>query len=122
MIDHLSIIIACRPCVWEVADVRCGCVLKSTSASKPEGEVVILPQNRSSTMGWKGMLSNPDQANSLDIDKGLRGTCQLLVDLADKGMLIASKRLETITPQFLGNCLSLCILSAKRQQGNQGGL
>jgi hypothetical protein len=63
------------PCVKEVADVRYGCVLKCTCASKPEGEVVILPENRRSTMGRKGMLSNPDQANSLDIDMGLRGTC-----------------------------------------------
>ena len=104
--------IACGSRMEEVLDVRCECVLKSTSASRPEGEVATLPQSLCSTVGWKGMLSNPDLVNSLDIDKELRGTFQLLVDVADKGMLIASKRLETITPQFLENYLSLCVLSA----------
>jgi 3-deoxy-7-phosphoheptulonate synthase len=68
-------------------------------------------------VGWQGLVNDPDLHKCRYINKGLRTTRQLFVDQADRGMPIGSERLDTITPQFLSNFLSLGVFSATRQQG-----
>ena len=36
-------------------------------------------------MGWKGLISDPDMDDSLDVEKGLRQGRELLVWLAEQG-------------------------------------
>ncbi|KAJ5171235.1 uncharacterized protein N7500_004018 [Penicillium coprophilum] len=50
------------------------------------------------TVGWKGLINDPDIDNSFKINKGLRVSRQLFVDLTNKGMPIASEMLDTISP------------------------
>ncbi|KAJ6093344.1 hypothetical protein N7486_008633 [Penicillium sp. IBT 16267x] len=65
------------------------------------------------TVGWKGLINDPDIDNSFKINKGLRTSRQLFVDLTDKGMPIASEMLDTISPQFLADCLSVGAVGAR---------
>ncbi|KAL8675909.1 MAG: hypothetical protein Q9224_007353, partial [Gallowayella concinna] len=65
------------------------------------------------TVGWKGLINDPDIDNSFKINKGLRISRQLFVDLTDKGMPIASEMLDTISPQFLADCLSVGAVGAR---------
>jgi phospho-2-dehydro-3-deoxyheptonate aldolase len=65
------------------------------------------------TVGWKGLINDPDIDNSFKINKGLRVSRQLFVDLTDKGMPIASEMLDTISPQFLADCLSVGAVGAR---------
>ena len=65
------------------------------------------------TVGWKGLINDPDIDNSFKINKGLRLSRQLFVDLTDKGMPIASEMLDTISPQFLADCLSVGAVGAR---------
>ncbi|KAJ5239381.1 hypothetical protein N7468_004000 [Penicillium chermesinum] len=65
------------------------------------------------TVGWKGLINDPDIDNSFKINKGLRTSRQLFVDLTNKGMPIASEMLDTISPQFLADCLSLGAVGAR---------
>lgn len=65
------------------------------------------------TVGWKGLINDPDIDNSFNINKGLRLARQLFVDLTDKGMPIASEMLDTISPQFLADCLSVGAIGAR---------
>ena len=64
-------------------------------------------------MGWKGLINDPDIDNSFKINKGLRIARQLFVDLTDLGMPIASEMLDTISPQFLADCLSCGAIGAR---------
>ncbi len=65
------------------------------------------------TVGWKGLINDPEIDNSFQINKGLRISRKLFVDLTDKGMPIASEMLDTISPQFLADCLSLGAIGAR---------
>ena len=65
------------------------------------------------TVGWKGLINDPDIDNSFQINKGLRTARRLFVDLTDKGMPIASEMLDTISPQFLADLLSVGAVGAR---------
>ena len=64
-------------------------------------------------MGWKGLINDPDIDSSFKINKGLRTARQLFVDLTEMGMPIASEMLDTISPQFLADCLSCGAIGAR---------
>ena len=65
------------------------------------------------TVGWKGLINDPDINGSFHINKGLRTARQLFVDLTEMGMPIASEMLDTISPQFLADCLSCGAVGAR---------
>jgi 3-deoxy-7-phosphoheptulonate synthase len=65
------------------------------------------------TVGWKGLINDPDIDGSFKINKGLRISRQLFVDLTSKGMPLASEMLDTISPQFLADMLSLGAIGAR---------
>jgi 3-deoxy-7-phosphoheptulonate synthase len=65
------------------------------------------------TVGWKGLINDPDIDNSFKINKGLRISRQLFVDLTEKGMPLASEMLDTISPQFLADMLSVGAIGAR---------
>jgi 3-deoxy-7-phosphoheptulonate synthase len=65
------------------------------------------------TVGWKGLINDPDIDNSFKINKGLRTARQLFVDLTSKGMPLASEMLDTISPQFLADLLSVGAVGAR---------
>ena len=65
------------------------------------------------TVGWKGLINDPDIDNSFQINKGLRISRQLFVDLTEKGMPLASEMLDTISPQFLADLLSVGAIGAR---------
>jgi 3-deoxy-7-phosphoheptulonate synthase len=65
------------------------------------------------TVGWKGLINDPDIDNSFQINKGLRLSRQLFVDLTEMGMPLASEMLDTISPQFLADLLSVGAVGAR---------
>ncbi|PHH66492.1 hypothetical protein CDD81_6967 [Ophiocordyceps australis] len=65
------------------------------------------------TVGWKGLINDPDIDSSFQINKGLRVSRQLFVDLTAAGMPIASEMLDTISPQFLADCISVGAIGAR---------
>jgi 3-deoxy-7-phosphoheptulonate synthase len=65
------------------------------------------------TVGWKGLINDPDIDESYKINKGLRISRQLYADLTGLGMPIASEMLDTISPQFLADLISLGAIGAR---------
>lgn len=65
------------------------------------------------TVGWKGLINDPDIDGSFKINKGLRVSRQMFVDLTDMGMPLASEMLDTISPQFLADVLSVGAIGAR---------
>lgn len=65
------------------------------------------------TVGWKGLINDPDIDSSFQINKGLRVSRQMFVDLTSGGMPIASEMLDTISPQFLADCISVGAIGAR---------
>lgn len=65
------------------------------------------------TVGWKGLINDPDIDESFHINKGLRVSRKLFCDLTSSGMPIASEMLDTISPQFLNDLISLGAIGAR---------
>jgi 3-deoxy-7-phosphoheptulonate synthase len=65
------------------------------------------------TVGWKGLINDPDIDESYKINKGLRISRQLYADLTGLGMPIASEMLDTISPQYLADLISLGAVGAR---------
>ncbi|KAL6718565.1 3-deoxy-7-phosphoheptulonate synthase [Lecanora helva] len=65
------------------------------------------------TVGWKGLINDPEINETFKINKGLRVSRQLFCDLTKLGMPIASEMLDTISPQFLADLISLGAIGAR---------
>lgn len=51
------------------------------------------------TVGWKGLINDPDIDESFHINKGLKVSRELFVKLTELGMPIGSEMLDTVSPQ-----------------------
>lgn len=65
------------------------------------------------TVGWKGLINDPDLDGSFNINKGLRAARGLLSDLAEMGMPVGTELLDTITPQFIADLVSWGAIGAR---------
>ena len=65
------------------------------------------------TVGWKGLINDPQLDGSFDINNGLRAARRLLVDLAQKGLPAGSEFLDVITPQFIADLISWGAIGAR---------
>ena len=65
------------------------------------------------TVGWKGLINDPDLDNSFNIDKGLSTARQLLRDINDLGMPAGTEFLDVITPQYLADLISWGAIGAR---------
>ncbi|OQO01277.1 Phospho-2-dehydro-3-deoxyheptonate aldolase, tyrosine-inhibited [Cryoendolithus antarcticus] len=65
------------------------------------------------TVGWKGLINDPDIDETFQINKGLRVSRKLFCDLTGQGMPIASEMLDTVSPQFLADLISLGAIGAR---------
>ncbi|KAK9469871.1 hypothetical protein V1512DRAFT_273703 [Lipomyces arxii] len=64
------------------------------------------------TVGWKGLINDPDIDGSFDINKGLRISRKLFLDLTER-LPIAGEMLDTISPQFLADLFSVGAVGAR---------
>ena len=65
------------------------------------------------TVGWKGLVNDPDIDGTFNINKGLRTSRQLFLSLTERGMPLASEMLDTISPQFIADMLSVGAIGAR---------
>eukprot|EP01012_Entosiphon_sulcatum_P036612 TRINITY_DN46675_c0_g1_i1.p1 TRINITY_DN46675_c0_g1~~TRINITY_DN46675_c0_g1_i1.p1 ORF type:complete len:389 (-),score=63.40 TRINITY_DN46675_c0_g1_i1:94-1218(-) len=65
------------------------------------------------TMGWKGLINDPDMDNSFKINKGLRVARQFLLDINELGLPCGCEFLDTISPQFTADLVSWGAIGAR---------
>ncbi|KAK4049976.1 hypothetical protein OIV83_003800 [Microbotryomycetes sp. JL201] len=65
------------------------------------------------TVGWKGLLNDPDLDNTFQINKGLRIGRQLLADITHSGVPVGCELLDTVSPQYLSDCCSWGAIGAR---------
>jgi 3-deoxy-7-phosphoheptulonate synthase len=65
------------------------------------------------TVGWKGLINDPDMNHTFDINRGLRVARKLLLDLLAIGVPAGSEFLETISPQFIADLISWGAIGAR---------
>ena len=65
------------------------------------------------TIGWKGLINDPDLNGSFDINKGLRAARELLVALNDRRVPAGVEFLDILTPQYLADLVSWGAIGAR---------
>jgi 3-deoxy-7-phosphoheptulonate synthase len=65
------------------------------------------------TVGWKGLINDPDLDESFDINKGLRLARKLLLDINELGMPAATEYLDLITPQYVSDLIAWGAIGAR---------
>ena len=65
------------------------------------------------TVGWKGLINDPDLDGSFEINKGLRLARKLLLDLAELGMPAGTEFLDLISPQYIADLISWGAIGAR---------
>jgi 3-deoxy-7-phosphoheptulonate synthase len=65
------------------------------------------------TLGWKGLINDPDMNSSFQINKGLRMARRLLLDLAKLGLPAGCEFLDTISPQYTADLVSWGAIGAR---------
>ncbi|MFW5442840.1 MAG: 3-deoxy-7-phosphoheptulonate synthase AroG [Methylococcaceae bacterium] len=65
------------------------------------------------TVGWKGLINDPELNSSFNINKGLRVARQLLLNLNNLGVPAATEYLDLITPQYVSDLISWGAIGAR---------
>ena len=65
------------------------------------------------TVGWKGLINDPDLDGSFKINDGLRLARHLLRDLAVQGVPVGTEYLDLISPQYIADLVSWGAIGAR---------
>ena len=65
------------------------------------------------TVGWKGLINDPDLDNTFNINKGLYLARELLFDLNMNGIPCAYEVLDTYTPQYISDLITWGAIGAR---------
>jgi 3-deoxy-7-phosphoheptulonate synthase len=65
------------------------------------------------TVGWKGLINDPDLDDSFQINKGLRLARQLLADINALGLPAGCEFLDTTTPQYFADLVAWAAIGAR---------
>jgi len=65
------------------------------------------------TVGWKGLINDPNLDNSFEINKGLREARSLLVDINNLEIPCATEFLDLISPQYIADLISWGAIGAR---------
>ena len=65
------------------------------------------------TTGWKGYINDPHLDDSCDMSYGLEAARELLLQIADLGLPIATEFLDPIVPQYTADLISWAAIGAR---------
>ena len=65
------------------------------------------------TVGWKGMLYDPNLNDTFDINLGLKKARELLLKINESGMPTATEFLDPIVPQYIADLVSWAAIGAR---------
>ncbi len=65
------------------------------------------------TVGWKGMINDPDMDESFNIEKGLRMARELMLFLAELELPVATEALDPISPQYISELVTWSAIGAR---------
>jgi len=82
---------------------------------KGELEVVmrVYFEKPRTTVGWKGLINDPDMDGSFNINKGLKTARGLLLEINQMGLPAGCEFLDMITPQYIADLVSWGAIGAR---------
>jgi 3-deoxy-7-phosphoheptulonate synthase len=65
------------------------------------------------TVGWKGLINDPDMNSTFQINRGLRIARSFLLDVAKMGLPAGCEFLDTISPQYTADLVAWGAIGAR---------
>lgn len=65
------------------------------------------------TIGWKGLINDPDLDNSRNMSKGLEIARRLMIQITELGLPIGTEMLDPIVPQYISDLVSWGAIGAR---------
>ena len=87
--------------------------LRSTLGDRLELIMRVYFEKPRTTVGWKGLINDPDLDDSFQINKGLRLARQLLADINALGLPAGCEFLDTTTPQYFADLVAWAAIGAR---------
>jgi len=112
------IVVVCGPCsIHDVDAAKAYATKLAALATKLRDDLFIVMrvyfEKPRTTVGWKGLINDPDLDGSFRVNRGLRLARTLLSDLADLGVPVGSELLDTITPQYMADLIAWGAIGAR---------
>ncbi|KAI8356605.1 3-deoxy-7-phosphoheptulonate synthase [Choanephora cucurbitarum] len=114
--DRLLVVVG--PC--SIHDVKAGLeyaerLIEYAKSAKDDLHIImrVYFEKPRTTVGWKGLINDPNLNNTYEINKGLRIARKLLLDLNEMGIPAACEFLDTISPQYTGDLVSWGAIGAR---------
>ncbi|WP_390623630.1 3-deoxy-7-phosphoheptulonate synthase [Vibrio mangrovi] len=115
--DH-RLLVVCGPCSIHDLDAAKDYArrFKELSAAVSDQLYLVMRvyfEKPRTTVGWKGLINDPHLDGSFDIEHGLHVGRQLLVELAEMEIPLATEALDPISPQYLSDTFSWAAIGAR---------
>lgn len=115
--DH-RLLVVCGPCsIHDIAAAKeYAKRLKALSEELKDQLYIVMRvyfEKPRTTVGWKGLINDPHLDGTFDIEHGLHVGRQLLVDLAEMEIPLATEALDPISPQYLSDTFSWAAIGAR---------
>ncbi len=116
MDDRLAVVIG--PCsIHDPAAAREYARRLAAERARLAGELEIVMrvyfEKPRTTVGWKGLINDPDLDGSFRINHGLRLARELLLEINELGLPAGCEYLDMITPQYLADLVSWGAIGAR---------
>ncbi|MEF1279353.1 3-deoxy-7-phosphoheptulonate synthase [Vibrio fortis] len=115
--DHRMLVV-CGPC--SIHDVEAAKEyakrLKALSEELSDQLYIVMRvyfEKPRTTVGWKGLINDPHLDGTFDIEHGLHVGRELLVELAEMEIPLATEALDPISPQYLADTFSWAAIGAR---------
>jgi 3-deoxy-7-phosphoheptulonate synthase len=114
--DRLLVVVG--PCSIHDRDAALDYAAKlADAARRHQDELLIVMrtyfEKPRTTLGWKGLINDPDLDGSYAVNKGLRLARSLLLEVTEIGLPVGCEFLDPITPQYLADVVSWGSIGAR---------
>ena len=112
------VIVVCGPCSIHDPDsaIEYAHLLKKAKDSLNANLLIIMRvyfEKPRTTVGWKGLINDPDINESYDANKGLMLARKILRDITALGLPIGTEFLDPISPQYVADLVSWGAIGAR---------
>ncbi|MBK0004675.1 MULTISPECIES: 3-deoxy-7-phosphoheptulonate synthase [Erwiniaceae] len=115
--DH-RLLVVCGPCSIHDTDAALEYARHLKTLAEQVGDQLYIVmrvyfEKPRTTVGWKGLINDPHMDNTFDMEGGLHIARQLLLNLVEMGLPLATEALDPNSPQYLGDLFSWSAIGAR---------
>ncbi len=106
------------PCsIHDIAAAREYAARLKHLAKRVEGSMLLIMrvyfEKPRTTVGWKGLINDPDMDDSFHIEKGIHLARELLLHIGELGLPAGTEALDPIMPQYLSELITWTAIGAR---------